>query len=175
MSDTSPNPPPSEPDPSASTEATLAALGKRLAAIDRERQRIRPEDWQTLFRQMRTLLDQLATHPFLRGDAEAELRLKRMMRAADMDEFDRRVDHLAAYVAGKLAYNAAIRGKEVDPSVLHPGSTPQARATGMAARASAQHGPSGDDFLIQPDAAPDTQGGEDQPDPPRPRRSVLRL
>jgi hypothetical protein len=163
-------------DPAEQTEATIAALGRRLAELDRERQRVRPEDWTTLFRQMRVLLEQLAAHPFLRGDAEAEARLTRMMRASDLEAFDRGVDHLADYVAGKLAFNAAIRGKAVDPSALHPTSSVQTRATGMAARASAQHGPSGDDFAIGDAAAPEPDPSRpESPQPKPPRRSMLRL
>lgn len=153
--------PDSAPDP--------ADLAKRLARIERERQRVRPEDWQTLFRQMRTLLEQLSRHPFLKGDAEAEARLARMTSAADLEEFDRRVDHLAEYVMGKLAFNAAMKGEPVDPSQLHPTSTVQSRAMGAAAREAARYGPSGDDF----DAPGDGDG--DRPAPARPRRTVVRL
>jgi hypothetical protein len=182
MSDTDRTERDPQADPLVETEAVIATLGRRLQEIERVRQMVRPEDWQTMFRQMGDVLGQLAAHPFLRGDAEAETRLTKMMRASDLEEFDRGVDHLADYVAGKLAFNAALKGKPVDPSALHPTSTAQSRATGMPARASAAHGPSGDDFMVDaPDVADeqtsdtgrDTGGETTVPD--RPRRSVLRL
>lgn len=150
----------------AESQATLDALAEALARIDRDRRRVRPEDWDTLFRQMRTVLQHLATHPFLAGDAHAEMLLTRIAASPDLAEFDNRVDALGEYVAGKLAFNAALRavrdGKEPDATALVPrrfGAT----APG-AGRVVAQHGPSGSDFDLTGEGAV-TQ----------PRRGILRL
>lgn len=139
----------------AETEATIAALAETMARIERERRRVRPEDWDTLFRQMRTAVQQLASHPFLAGDTHAEMLLTRMAAAPDLAEFDRRVDALGEYVAGKLAYNAALRavrdGQEPDTADLIPRRF-GASAPG-AGRVVAQHGPSGSDFDLNHDGS----------------------
>jgi hypothetical protein len=150
----------------AETDATVAALAEALARIDRDRRRVRPEDWDTLFRQMRTAVQQLAAHPFLAGDAHGEMLLIRIAASPDLAEFDRRVDALGEYVAGKLAFNAALRavrdGKEPDATALLPrrfGAT----APG-AGRVVAQNGPSGSDFDLTGEGAM-----------AQPRRGILRL
>lgn len=150
----------------AESEAALAALAEALQRIDRDRRRVRPEDWDTLFRQMKSAMVQLGTHPFIAGDIHAEILLARMAASADLEELDRRTDVLGEYIAGKLAYNAALRalrdGQEPDPASLIPrrfGAT----APG-AGRVVAQHGLSGSDFDLSGDGAV-----------PQPRRGILRL
>lgn len=150
----------------AESEAALAALGEALQRIERERRRVRPEDWETLFRQMKTAIVQLGTHPFVAGDIHAEMLLARMAASADLEELDRRTDALGEYIAGKLAYNAALKavrqGQDPDPASLIPrrfGAT----APG-AGRVVAQHGPSGSDFDLSGDGAAI-----------QPRRGILRL
>ncbi len=167
MTDSAPGPAPQDGDRRlAESLATIDALTEALARIDRERRRVRPEDWDTLFRQMRTAVQQLAAHPFLAGDAHAEMLLTRMAASPDLAEFDSRVDDLGEYVAGKLAFNAALRavrdGKEPDATALVPrrfGAT----APG-AGRVVAQHGPSGSDFDLTGEGAM-----------AQPRRGILRL
>lgn len=150
----------------AEVEAIVHDLGAAIERIERERRKVRPEDWDTLFRQMRAALEALGTHPFLAGDLHAEMLLSRMTAAADLEEFDKRVDALGDYVAGKLAYNATLKalreGREPDPAELQPrrfgGTAPG------AARVVAQFGPSGSDFELT---------GE--PAGPKARRGILRL
>lgn len=150
----------------ADTQAAIVSLAEAIERIERERRRVRPEDWDTLFRQMRSAMLELASHPFLAGDVHAEMLLSRMAAAADLPELDRQVDALGEYIAGKLAYNAALRavrdGKEPDPAALMPrrfGAT----APG-AGRVVAQHGPSGSDFDLSGESAAAL-----------PRRGILRL
>lgn len=150
----------------AETEAIVAELGRSIAEIERERRRVRPGDWDTLFRQMRDVLEQLANHPFLAGDLHAEMLLSRLTGAADLADLDARVDALGEYVAGKLAFQAALTaaraGREPDPADLLPRQF-GAQAPG-AGRVLAQQGPSGSDFLIDGDAKSHA-----------PQRSVFRL
>lgn len=150
----------------ADTHAAMQSLTDSLARIERERRRVRPEEWETLFRQMRSAMLELASHPFLAGDVHAEMLLSRMASAADLPDLDRRVDALGEYLAGKLAYNAALRavrdGKEPDPGVLMPRRF-GASAPG-AGRVVAQHGPSGSDFDLSGESAAAL-----------PRRGILRL
>lgn len=165
--------PPTDPeayDGPPETQAILAATARRIATIERERKRIRPEDWQTLFRQLRTLAGELVAHPFLKGDLEAEVRLDRMLLSADLEEFDRRVDELAEYVRGKLAFNAAMdaleRGDTAALEAAMPPPTPRPAGpdSGLTRLAAAQ-GPSGSDFDL---------GGPAGGNAPR-RRGVIRL
>lgn len=150
----------------ADTQATIQSLAETMARIERERRRVRPEDWETLFRQLRSAMLELASHPFLAGDVHAEMLLSRLASATDLPDLDRRVDALGEYIAGKLAYNAALRavrdGKEPDAAALMPrrfGAT----APG-AGRIVAQHGPSGSDFDLSGESAAAL-----------PRRGILRL
>ena len=149
-----------------STETILRDLGQAMVEVERERRRVRPEDWATLFRQMRDVLQQLLTHPFIAGDAHAEMLATRMLAASDMVEFDTRLDRFGEYIAGKLAYNAALaairEGREPDPASLIPRKF-GASAPG-AGRVVGRHGPSGSDFEI-------AGGGETV----QPRRGILRL
>lgn len=151
------------------TRAILAATARRIANLERERKRIRPEDWQTLFRQIRTLAGELVAHPFLKGDLEAEVRLDRMLLSADLEEFDRRVDDLAEYVRGKLAFNAAMealeRGDIAAATAPPPPAPPPPRPDAGLARMVGAQGPSGSDFDL---------GGPAGGDAPR-RRGVIRL
>ena len=147
-------------------QAIVDDLAVALAAVERERRRVRPSEWDTLFRQIQTLFIELGTHPFLAGDLHAEMLLARMGAASNLEEFDQRVTDLGDYVAGKLAYNAAIRaardGIEPDPADLLPRRF-GASAPG-AGRVAAQFGPSGSDFALA-----------DDPAPARARRGILRL
>lgn len=150
----------------ADTQSTLRALSAAMERIDRERRRVRPSDWDTLFRQMHTLFLELARHPFLAGDVHAEMLLARMAAAPDLEEFDKRVSALGDYVGGKLAFNAAIvaarEGREPDPSDLIPRKF-GATAPGLG-RVVGQFGPSGSDFALSDEAQPE-----------RARRGILRL
>jgi hypothetical protein len=137
----------------AETQATIQSLTEAMARIERERRRVRPEDWDTLFRQMRSAIQQLMSHPFLDGDTHAEMLMTRMAAAPDLAELDRRVDLLGEYIAGKLAYNAALRavrdGTEPTAADLIPRRF-GASAPGVG-RVVAQHGPSGSDFDLNQD------------------------
>lgn len=172
MTDDAPQPAPggSEAGPQAAldrVERIIDASARRLAEIERERRRIRPEDWDTLFRQIATMMQQLAAHPFIRGDLEAETRLEAMLGAPDMEAFDQATDRLAEYVEGKLAFNAALKAlEEGGPMPELPRLRSAGQATGQAVRAAASHGPSGSDF--------DLGDGADAPQPLG-RRGVLRL
>ncbi|WP_163850673.1 hypothetical protein [Pseudooceanicola aestuarii] len=178
------------------TEAQINQLGRRLADAERERNRTRPEDWQTLFRQVATLATRLAEHPFIRGDAEAEQRVARMLRAPDLEIFDLRTDALAEYISGKLAFHAAMKAAaegKAQPDPDRPRLRQSAPSSSEATRMAAAFGPSGSDFAL-PDLPPspagkpasppetttspaDADAPEDTaPDSPPPRRrSVLRL
>lgn len=163
-----------EPDPTlaaanrrlAEVEGVVRDLGDAIARIHRERRRVLPSDWDTLFRQIHSLFLDLAAHPFLAGDSHAEMLLARMAASSDLEEFDKRVTDLGDYVAGKLAYNAALKalrdGREPDPGDLIPRRF-GASAPG-AGRVVAQFGPSGSDFALS-----------DEPAPARARRGILRL
>ncbi len=150
----------------AEAEGIVRDLGAAIERIERERRRVRPEDWDTLFRQMRDLIVALGTHPFIAGDVHAEMLVARMCGAADLEDFDRRVSDLGEYIAGKLAYNAALKavreGREPDPAELIPrrfgGSAPN------GGRVVAQLGPSGSDFDLTGEAVS-----------PALRRGILRL
>lgn len=150
----------------AESEAIVAELGRSIAAIERERRRVRPGDWDTLFRQMGDVLHQLASHPFIAGDLHAEMLISRLAGAADLPDLDTRVDALGEYIAGKLAFQAALTaardGREPDPADLLPRQF-GAQAPG-AGRVLAQQGPSGSDFAI---------ADKDKAHPPQ--RSVFRL
>ena len=126
----------------------MAARSEELRAqLARARRRARTrtkDDWATLFRHMADAARRLADHPFLKGDAEAELRLKRTLAATDFEEMDRRLDHLADYLEGKMAAVAIRQGRTPPP--------PRARRNGPDGRAMGSMGPSGDDF--GPEAAP---------------------
>ena len=148
------------------TQAILAQMAGRIAAIERERKRIRRADWDTLFRQIRTVAGELITHPFIAGDLEAEARISRMLAAADLEEFALRVTDLEEYVQGKLAYNAAMDALEQGESApdAAPPPPPSPTATGTSRRVAA-HGPSGSDFEVSPGEGPK----------PATRRGMLRL
>lgn len=147
------------------TEKTIADLGEALYVMNRERTRVRSEDWKTLFRQLQTMVTELVQHPFMKGDAEAEVRIDAILLASNFEELDEKVDRLAEYVAGKLAYNAALEGKEPDSDAAgQPALRTQTRPGSEAARLAVAQGPSGSDFEI------DTRD-----DPTAKRRSVLRL
>lgn len=137
-------------------ERIVAELGIALARIERERARVRPEDWDTLFRQMARIMTELATHPFLAGDEHAEMLIGRAALSDDLEMFDARISELGEYVAGKLAYHEALKavreGREPDPALLVPRRF-GASAPG-AGRAEAQAGPSGSDFEVTGKAEP---------------------
>lgn len=139
----------------ADSGAALRDLTDALARIERERQRVRPGDWETLFRQMRAVLEQLVDHPFLRGDLHAEMLLGRLAVASDLADLDRRVDDLGEYVAGKLVFTEALiaarEGRAVEPAALVPRRFGAAQSG--AGRVLAQHGPSGSDFALSDEAA----------------------
>lgn len=150
--------------------AAAEALAERIARIERERRKVSREDWETLFRQISTLCRQLSESSFIRGDLEAENRLHAMMRAADLEDFDRRVDHLAEYVEAKLTHLAMLKANETGAT---PEEVPRLASRGLAApgltRMQSAAGPSGSDFILDRDD--DDAAGKRTP----PRRGVLRL
>ena len=145
-------------------------LQRRIDRIESERRRVGVGDWKTLFRQIRTVCQQLAETPFISGDLEAEIRLERVLMAPDFDQFDQRVHHLAEYIEGKLEYiaaeNAVQTGKPVEEV---PRLMSRARLAPGLSRMVSVAGPSGSDFefATRPDGPDDSQ--------PRPRRGVIRL
>lgn len=152
------------------SEATAAELAMRaiedgLVRIARERARVRPEDWATLFRQMQTLLHQLATHRFVKGDMEAELLIERILRSEDLEQVDARFDDFAEYALRKLEYIHALRAAREGGEAEAPRHLALRNSASEVTRAEAAGGPSGDDFAV---------GGRETA-PERPRRSLLRL
>jgi hypothetical protein len=135
-----------------------------LVRIARERAKVRPEDWATLFRQMQALLQQLVTHSFVVGDMQAELLVERILRSETLEEVDARTDDLAEYVLRKAQYVAALKAAKDGVSVDAPQHVALRNTSSEVTRAEAAAGPSGDDFGIGGTATPD-----------RPRRSLLRL
>lgn len=152
------------PGPTAAEQA-MRAIQDCLARIERERARVRPEDWATLFRQMQTLLLQLATHPFVKGDMEAELLVERILRSEDLDQVDQRTDEFADYALRKLSYIAMLKAAQDGAPVDAPQHVKPRNTTTEVTRAAAAAGPSGDDFPL----------GSTETGDPRPRRSLLRL
>jgi len=157
-------------EPDETGLAYAERLQRRIDRIEAERRRVGADDWKTLFRQMRVLCEQLAATPFILGDLEAETRLDRMLLAPDLEEFDRRVDHLADYIEAKLAYNAAVTAAQTGEPVEE---APHLRRTVSAApgvsRMAAASGPSGSDFDVNSTTDTSDQGQQ------RSRRGVLRL
>lgn len=145
------------------------ALAERISRIERERNRVSRADWETLYRQISTLCHQLAESSFIRGDLEAESRLYAMLHASDLEEFDRRVDHLAEYVEAKLTHMAQLKA---DQTGTAPDEVPRLASRGLAApgltRMQSAAGPSGSDFILDTDS--DAAGKRSAP-----RRGVLRL
>ena len=131
----------------------LGALTEVMGRLERERRRVTPEDWATLFRQMQSVLRGIADHPFIAGDLHAEHLIGQLAGASDLAELDRRVDILGEYIAGKIAYNVALKaahdGIEPDPTELLP------RKFGASAPGTAKvmgiGGPSGSDFDVSGD------------------------
>jgi len=145
-------------------------LQRRIDRIERERRRVGFADWSTLFRQIRTLCEQLAKTPFILGDLEAEMRLDQVLLAPDLEEFDRRVDHLAEYIEAKLAFNAAVKAEETGaPTEDAPRLRSRVPAAPGLSRMAAAAGPSGSDF----DLDDPSNTAENGPSPRR--RGVLRL
>jgi hypothetical protein len=108
-----------------------------------------PSDWSTLLRQLGDHLRLLVAAPFLRGDLEAELRLRAMLRAQDMAELHAATDRLADYVNDRLnaleRLAALSEGREPPP--------PRERfavgeGAAAVARRSVAAGPSGSDFVL---------------------------
>lgn len=126
-----------------------------LAKLKRAARRVTKEDWATLFRQMQQAATEIASHPFLKGDAEAEKRLKLMLTCTDLEEMDQAFDYLSEYVDGKMAAVTIRRGEEPPQ--------PKAKRTAVNGRAMGRMGPSGDDFAT----------GE--ADAPKRQREVIRL
>lgn len=146
-------------------ERAMRAVQDGLARIARERARVRPEDWATLFRQMQTLLLRLATHDFVKGDMQAELLIERILRSEDLVQVDARVDDFAEYATRKLDYVLAIKAARDGQLVEERRHVAPRNSASDLTRAEAAGGPSGDDFSV---------AGQDGTTD-RPRRSLLRL
>lgn len=160
----------SKTDPEAQTDAVRAARAilKGLHTIERERRRIRSEDWKTLFRQLSTTLTELAQHPFVIGDTQAEMLISRLIKSNDLEELDKCVDDFADYAVNKLRYNAQLKavreGKDpLDVPLITAPPSSQSHVT----RVQATQGPSGADFAL----VGETEQEADLAD----RRSVFRL
>ena len=130
--------------------AGVLSIFRAMQRAERERARIRPEDWSTLFRQIQDVMIQLAGHPFVKGDMEAEMLIERISGSDDLEELDQRVDQFVSYAIGKLEYNAGLRAalEGKDPAEAEAVfRRPQASVTEVT-RAQASHGPSGSDFAV---------------------------
>ena len=146
-------------------ERAMRAIQEGLARIERERARVRPEDWATLFRQMQTILLQLAKHPFVTGDMQAELLIERILRSDDLEQVDARTDEFAEYALRKLQYLAELKAAMEGKPVEAPRHVAPRNSSSDVTRAAAAAGPSGDDFAA----------GTEDASASRQRRSVLRL
>lgn len=146
-------------------ERAMREIEAGLDRIARERARVRPEDWATLFRQMQTILMQLATHPFVQGDMQAELLVERILRSEDLEQVDARTDEFAEYAMRKLNYIAALKAARDGKAIVAEQHVAPRNTSSDVTRAEAAAGPSGDDFVGR---------GEDAETSP-PRRSLLRL
>ena len=146
-------------------ERAMRSITEGLERIARERAKVRPEDWATLFRQLQTVLLELAKHPFVQGDIQAELLVERILRSSNLEEVDERTDDFADYAMRKLQYIAELKAAMEGRPVEAPKHVALRNTSSEVTRAAAAGGPSGDDFLI---------GGE-QGAADRPRRSLLRL
>jgi hypothetical protein len=151
-------------------EQAMRSITEGLERIARERAKVRPEDWATLFRQLQAVLLQLSTHPFVKGDMQAELLVERILRSETLEQVDERTDDLAEYAMKKVEYIAALKAiAEGRPVEGRPGDGTRHIAlrntSSEVTRAAAAGGPSGDDFVV---------GGQDAAEN-RPRRSLLRL
>jgi hypothetical protein len=152
------------------SDATAAQRAMRqieegLERIARERAKVRPEDWATLYRQLQTMLHTLVKHPFVVGDMQAELLVERILRSEDLVEVDARTDDLAEYMLRKAEYMAALKAAKEGVPVEAPRHVALRNTSSEVTRAEAAAGPSGDDFGVG--------GAETAAD--RPRRSLLRL
>ena len=146
-------------------EIAMWQIEAGLDRIARERAKVRPEDWATLFRQMQTILRQLVAHPFVKGDREAELLVERILRSENLDEVDARTDVFAEYAMRKLDYIAMLRAAQDGKPVDTQRHVAPRNTSSEVTRAEAAAGPSGDDF----------GPGRDDTTSDRPRRSLLRL
>ena len=146
-------------------ERAMRSITEGLERIARERAKVRPEDWATLFRQLQAVLLQLAKHPFVMGDMQAELLVERILRSETLEEVDERVDDLAEYAMRKMEYVTALKAMAEGRPVEAPRHVALRNTSSEVTRAAAAGGPSGDDFMV---------GGADAAES-RPRRSLLRL
>jgi hypothetical protein len=109
----------------------------------------RKQDWATLLRQLGGQLDLLARSPFVWGDAEAEKRLRVMLRASDMAVLDKAMDDLADYLTGKRDFHVALEARRKGLPVPAPSRPLGGTRLGLAqTRHIAAVGPSGDDFVL---------------------------
>jgi hypothetical protein len=146
-------------------ELAMRSITVGLERIARERARVRPEDWATLFRQLKAVLLQLALHPFVKGDMQAELLVERILRSETLEEVDERVDDFADYAMRKQNYIAALKAVAEGRPVEGQRHVALRNTSSEVTRAASASGPSGDDFAIG------DQGGAAD----RSRRSLLRL
>jgi len=139
-------------------------MRRRLARIERQRARIAPDAWRTIFRQMRTLCEQLIDQPFIREDAESMTRLGAVLSAPDLATLDERVSHLGRRVEERLRDRARQQGV---PEEALPRLLAMTMSSPDTSRLQAEAGPSGDDFILS---------GDDPRTAPRPmHRGILRL
>ena len=156
-----------EPLPETDADEVSANIARTLAQLDRDRVRTRREDWETLFRQMQTLLTELATHSCVVGDLEAEMLIEKVTLSEDLEELDARLDAFAAYAVAKLEYNAALRAqREGTQQEDVPVFTAPQNSLSEVTRAQAMNGPSGSDFDV---------GSEEENEHAPSRRAVFRL
>lgn len=146
-------------------EQAMRSITEGLDRIARDRAKVRPEDWATLFRQLHTNLLQLLAHPFVKGDMQAELLVERILRSETLETVDERTDDFAEYAMRKMQYISALKAIAEGRPVEAPRHVALRNTSSEVTRAAAAGGPSGDDFAV---------GGEETA-ANRPRRSLLRL
>jgi hypothetical protein len=146
-------------------EQAMREITEGLERIARERAKVRPEDWATLFRQLQAALLQLLKHPFVTGDMQAELLVERILRSETLEEVDERTDDFAEYAMRKMQYVSALKTIAEGRPVEAPRHVALRNTSSEVTRAQAAGGPSGDDFTV--DGAEAATG--------KPRRSLLRL
>lgn len=182
--------PQTKPDdnPDAETEARdsgevtadIEAIEKWMLQQKKHSLRISEAEWDRVFKDMQSLLLQLAQNPFVDGDQEALQRLDRVLASRDLEDMNSRIDYFADYIAAKLSYNAQLRETETadtaDGELDEQASVPPPPVrfqSGIAARAPVSP-VSGSDFEVGEGDTPGDKSSDERPTGKK-RRNVLRL